>query len=81
MRREGERAVVEVEDDGPGLPAGELDRVFEPFHRADRSRGRGAGGVGLGLAVVRAVVLAHGGEVALENRREGGLWARVTLPA
>jgi signal transduction histidine kinase len=80
VRREGRRAVVEVDDDGPGLPEGELERVFEPFHRADRSRGRGTGGVGLGLAVVRAVVLAHGGEVVLENRREGGLRARVTLP-
>lgn len=80
VRRDGERAIVEVEDDGPGLPAGELGRVFEPFYRADRSRGRGTGGTGLGLAVVRAIVLAHDGEIALENRREGGLLARVTLP-
>ncbi|WP_206664793.1 ATP-binding protein [Dankookia rubra] len=80
VHREGGWAVVEVEDDGPGLPAGELDRVFEPFYRAERSRSRVTGGTGLGLAVVRAIVLAHGGEVALENRREGGMRARLALP-
>jgi two-component system OmpR family sensor kinase len=80
IRQEGERAIVEVEDDGPGLPHVELDRVFEPFYRAERSRSRETGGIGLGLAVVRAVALAHGGEVSLENRHEGGLRARVILP-
>ncbi len=79
-RQKGRRAVVEVDDDGPGLPARELNRVFEPFHRAERSRSRATGGTGLGLAVVRAVVLAHGGEATLENRQEGGLRARINLP-
>ena len=76
VRREGARAVVEVADDGPGLPAGKLDRVFKPFYRAERSRSRATGGTGLGLAVV----LAHGGEATLENLRDGGLRARITLP-
>ena len=80
VRHEGGQAVVEVDDDGPGLPQHELDRVFEPFHRAERSRSRTTGGTGLGLAVVRAVVLAHGGEATLENRQEGGLRARIALP-
>lgn len=69
-----------VEDDGPGLPAGELERAFEPFHRAERSRSRETGGVGLGLAIVRSAARAHGGEVTLANRSEGGLRATVTLP-
>ncbi|GHC35972.1 sensor histidine kinase [Streptomyces cinnamoneus] len=61
----GRCAVVEVEDDGPGIPEAVLPRVFERFARGDASRARtDAGGTGLGLAIVRAVVTAHGGRVA-----------------
>ncbi len=73
-------AVVIVEDDGPGLPEGELDAVFEPFHRAERSRSRETGGAGLGLTVARQAARAHGGDVTLANRSEGGLVARLELP-
>jgi signal transduction histidine kinase len=72
--------VVTIEDDGPGVPTGELDRVFEPFYRLETSRSRETGGAGLGLALVRAAVAAHGGDVMLGNRPEGGLRATVTLP-
>ncbi len=77
---EGDRGVVEVEDDGPGLDAGELDAVFEPFHRGERSRSRETGGAGLGLTVARQAARAHGGDVALIRRPEGGLTARLDLP-
>ena len=73
-------AVILVEDDGPGMPEGEIERVFEPFHRLESSRSRETGGIGLGLAVVRAVARSHGGDVILRNRPRGGLSARVTLP-
>jgi signal transduction histidine kinase len=73
-------AVFEVEDDGPGLPVGEEERVFEPFHRLEPSRSRQTGGAGLGLAVVRSIARAHGGDAVLENRLEGGLRARAVLP-
>jgi len=73
-------AVVEVDDDGPGVPEGEIERAFEPFQRLEGSRSRETGGAGLGLAVVRAIARGHGGEVTLLNRAEGGLRARVTLP-
>ena len=73
-------AIVEVDDDGPGVPAGEIERAFEPFHRLESSRSRETGGAGLGLAVVRAIARGHGGEVTLQNRPEGGLRARVCLP-
>lgn len=73
--------VVTVDDAGPGLPETELTRVFQPFYRVEASRSRETGGVGLGLAVVAAVVRAHGGEVVLTNRPEGGLRASVTLPS
>jgi signal transduction histidine kinase len=69
-----------VDDDGPGLPEEELERVFRPFYRVEQSRSRDTGGVGLGLAVARTVLRAHGGDVRLENRPSGGLRATVTLP-
>ena len=77
---EAGRAVVEVADEGPGLSAFDISRVFEPFYRAESSRNRATGGIGLGLAIVKAAVEAHGGEVTLSNRIEGGLCARVSLP-
>jgi len=73
-------AVVEIEDDGAGLPPGELDRVFEPFYRRETSRSRETGGIGLGLAVVRSISRAHGGDAMLDNRPGGGLMATVKLP-
>jgi two-component system OmpR family sensor kinase len=73
-------AIVEVDDDGPGVPEGEIERAFEPFQRLESSRSRETGGAGLGLAVVRAIARGHGGEVTLQNRAEGGLRARVSLP-
>ncbi|HLZ83343.1 MAG TPA: ATP-binding protein, partial [Caulobacteraceae bacterium] len=77
---EGEMAVIEIDDDGPGMPDSEIERVFEPFRRLESSRSRETGGIGLGLAVVRAVARSHGGDVVLRNRPHGGLSARVTLP-
>src|SRR5207237_661988 len=59
LRREAGEAVVTVEDDGPGIPEDELERVFEPFVRLEGSRSRETGGVGLGLAIARSVVRAH----------------------
>jgi signal transduction histidine kinase len=72
--------VVTIEDDGPGVPTGELERVFEPFYRLATSRSRETGGAGLGLALARAAIAAHGGDVVLGNRPEGGLRATVMLP-
>ena len=76
----GDAAVVEIEDHGPGLPEGELERVFEPFYRHEASRSRDTGGIGLGLPVVRSIARAHGGDATLHNRPGGGLTARVLLP-
>ena len=74
------RAVILIEDDGPGLPDDELEAVFEPFQRAERSRSRETGGAGLGLTVARQAARAHGGDVTLSNRSEGGLVASLHLP-
>jgi signal transduction histidine kinase len=78
--RDGKMAMVEIDDNGPGIPESEIDRVFEPFYRREPSRSRQTGGIGLGLAVVRSVARGHGGDVALINRPGGGLTARVQLP-
>ena len=80
VRAEDRLAVIEIDDNGPGIVASELDRVFEPFFRSEPSRNRETGGIGLGFAVVRSVARAHGGDVTLHNRPEGGLRARVELP-
>jgi signal transduction histidine kinase len=78
--RQGANAVVEIEDDGPGIPPADEERVFEPFYRREPSRNRQTGGAGLGLAIVRSIARGHGGDVALLNRSGGGLTARVQLP-
>lgn len=72
---------ISVDDDGPGVPTSELERVFEPFHRLEASRSRDTGGSGLGLAIARQIARAHGGDVSLSNRTTGGLRATLTLPA
>lgn len=77
---EDAHAVVEIEDDGPGIPAQDRERVFEPFYRREPSRNRQTGGAGLGLAIVRSIARGHGGDVSLVNRNGGGLTARVLLP-
>ncbi|MBE2968894.1 HAMP domain-containing protein [Burkholderia cepacia] len=72
--------VLSVDDDGPGIPAAERARVFEPFQRLDSSRDRQTGGFGLGLAIVRRVALVHGGDVRLEDSPLGGARFVITLP-
>jgi signal transduction histidine kinase len=77
----GDMVEIVVDDDGPGIPDGERERVFAPFVRLEASRSRETGGVGLGLTSARNIVRGMGGDVELMNRLEGGLRARVTLPA
>ena len=69
-----------VDDDGPGIPPGERDHVFQPFIRLDASRNPSTGGIGLGLTIARDVARSHGGDVRLETSPQGGLRARVHLP-
>ena len=80
IERTGEEILVVVEDEGPGIPEAELERVFEPFVRLETSRSRETGGSGLGLAIARGIVRGHGGDIRLENRAEGGLRTTVALP-
>ena len=80
IERTGEEILVVVEDQGPGIPEAELERVFEPFVRLETSRSRDTGGSGLGLAIARGIVRGHGGDIRLENRAQGGLRATAALP-
>jgi len=72
--------VVRVRDEGPGIPEGELERVFEPFYRLEHSRNRDSGGTGLGLTIARDIAQAHGGTLMLANLPQGGLEAALRLP-
>ncbi len=72
--------VVTIDDDGPGIAAGDLERAFEPFQRLEQSRNKDTGGFGLGLTIARTIILGHGGSLMLANRAERGLRATVTLP-
>ncbi len=73
-------ARLSVADHGPGLSAEEIDRIFEPFYRADPSRSRDSGGAGLGLSIVSAVVTTHGGHVNVRETEGGGATFEVELP-
>lgn len=85
LRREGRMAVLRIEDDGPGIPDGEIMRMMEPFTRLDASRNSSTGGSGLGLTLARAIADQHGGTLTLANRRNAngqvaGLIATIHLP-
>ncbi len=69
-----------IDDTGPGIPPDDLDHVFDPFRRLETSRSPETGGIGLGLPIARAIFRAHGGDVRLSNRPEGGLRVTATLP-
>jgi signal transduction histidine kinase len=76
LSKSAHHALVEIADDGPGVPAGERERVFDRFVRLEDSRSRAEGGTGLGLAIVRQVVRAHAGTVGFVDATRG---ARVQL--
>ncbi len=85
LKRDGSDAVVRIEDNGPGIPAGEIARMMEPFTRGEASRNRETGGAGLGLTLARAIAEQHGGRLVLANRHDKdgkvlGLAAEIRLP-
>lgn len=86
LRREGALAVVEIEDDGPGIPDDQIGAMMDPFTRGDPSRNSSTGGAGLGLCLARAIADQDGGALVLKNRRDAsgeveGLTARLEIPA
>lgn len=85
LEKEGDRAVIRIEDDGPGIPDDEIEAMTNPFVRGDPSRNKATGGAGLGLALARAIADQHGGALVLANRLSPtgeveGLTVRLELP-
>jgi signal transduction histidine kinase len=80
VRKSGGEILIEVADNGPGIPEADMDRAFTPFERLDPARSAETGGAGLGLTIARSIARAHGGDVRLANRSEGGLVATIALP-
>ncbi|MBI5070919.1 MAG: HAMP domain-containing histidine kinase [Deltaproteobacteria bacterium] len=80
-RADGGALLLEVRDQGIGIDAADMPRLFTPFFRTDRSRARGTGGVGLGLLLARRIVEAHGGSVAVESAPGQGTTVRLRIPA
>ncbi|WP_353229868.1 ATP-binding protein [Novosphingobium sp.] len=82
--RDGRMVVLQIDDDGPGIPAGSIARMMEPFTRAEESRNSATGGAGLGLTLARAIADQHGGSLTLVNRMErdriAGLTALLRVP-
>ncbi|MEO5347233.1 MAG: HAMP domain-containing histidine kinase [Magnetococcus sp. YQC-9] len=76
----GDRLRISIADNGPGIPESDWERVFEPFARLENSRNRDTGGTGLGLPIARNIVRAHGGELTLRNRPDGGLEVILVIP-
>jgi two-component system sensor histidine kinase RstB len=81
VRDRRSRVIVEVRDDGPGVPPGQRARIFEPFARVDQSRSRSSGGAGLGLALVKRIMEIHGGGVEVGDAEEGGARFSTDWPA
>lgn len=79
VRKSNAELIFQISDDGPGVADSELEKLQQPFYRADKSRDRGTGGVGLGLAIAAEAVTVHQGQLSLENRDQGGLCARISL--
>jgi signal transduction histidine kinase len=76
---ESGKVLIQVDDDGPGIPPDSLPEIFKPFVRLEQSRSAETGGLGLGLAIAQGIVQSHGGELTITNRPEGGTRAQISL--
>jgi signal transduction histidine kinase len=80
LKKDKNNAILQVLDNGPGIPADLIDKAFEPFFRTDRARQKQSTGAGLGLAIVKEIVTRHKGTVSLANRQPQGLSQEIVLP-
>ena len=80
VQKGNKRALVTIEDDGPGIPEDQYKNVFKPFFRLDKSRSLNQSGVGLGLAIVEDIINSHGGNIQLGKSKYSGLQIKISLP-
>tara|TARA_X000000950_G_scaffold186064_1_gene225294 strand:- start:63 stop:569 length:507 start_codon:yes stop_codon:yes gene_type:complete len=80
IHKGNKRAIVTIEDDGPGIPVDQYKNVFKPFFRLDKSRSLNQSGVGLGLAIVEDIINSHGGNIQLGKSKYNGLQVKIFLP-
>ncbi len=80
VQKSSNRAVILIDDNGPGIPTEHFRNVFKPFFRLDQSRSLNKSGVGLGLAIVEDIVNSHGGNIQLSSSLMGGLQVKISLP-
>tara|TARA_B100001063_G_C16468773_1_gene406819 strand:- start:178 stop:660 length:483 start_codon:yes stop_codon:yes gene_type:complete len=80
IQKGNNRALIFIEDDGPGIPEDQYKNVFKPFFRLDKSRSLNQSGVGLGLAIVEDIINSHGGSIQLGKSKLNGLQVKISLP-
>ena len=80
LSRTESNVIIDVTDEGIGIPPDDLDRIFERFYRVDKARGRGTGGTGLGLSIVRHIMSNHGGQVNVASQEGEGSTFSLILP-
>ena len=80
IQKGNNRALITIEDNGPGIPEDQYKNVFKPFFRLDKSRSLNQSGVGLGLAIVEDIINSHGGNIQLGKSTNGGLQVKISLP-
>jgi two-component system, OmpR family, osmolarity sensor histidine kinase EnvZ len=80
IQKGNNRALITIEDDGPGIPEDQYKNVFKPFFRLDKSRSLNQSGVGLGLAIVEDIINSHGGSIQLSKSKLNGLLVKISLP-
>ena len=80
IQKGNNRALIIIEDDGPGIPEDQYKNVFKPFFRLDKSRSLNQSGVGLGLAIVEDIINSHGGNIQLGKSKLEGLQVKISLP-
>ena len=80
IQKGNNRALITIDDDGPGIPEDQYKNVFKPFFRLDKSRSLNQLGVGLGLAIVEDIINSHGGSIQLGKSKSNGLQVKISLP-
>ena len=80
LKQKDNRFIIDIVDNGTGVPAKDLDKLFEPFYRVAQARDRATGGTGLGMAIAKQAIVAHNGHIHAQNNQVSGLTVTIELP-